>query len=94
MNKSVFTFIKEYALITLGILCFVVGWTVFLLPNNLIGGGVTGIASIIQYATGGVIKAGWSYFVVNLLLLVASPSAARPCMPSSWHPRDSTFSRA
>ena len=71
MNKSVFTFIKEYALITLGILCFVVGWTVFLLPNNLIGGGVTGIASIIQYATGGVIKAGWSYFVVNLLLLVA-----------------------
>ena len=72
MNKSVFTFIKEYALITLGILCFVVGWTVFLLPNNLIGGGVTGIASIIQYATGGVIKAGWSYFVVNLLLLVAA----------------------
>jgi len=72
MSKSILTFIKEYALITLGILCFVIGWTVFLLPNNLIGGGATGIASIIQYATGGAVKAGWTYFAVNVILLVAA----------------------
>ena len=71
-SKKILVFFKEYLLITLGILLFVLGWTVFLVPNNLVGGGVTGIASIIQYATGGVIKAGWSYFVVNLLLLVAA----------------------
>ena len=69
-SNKVFLFIKEYFLITLGILTYVLGWTVFLVPNNLIGGGVTGIASIIQYASGGVIKIGYSYFAINAILLV------------------------
>ena len=68
-NKAL-VFIKEYLLITLGILLYVLGWTVFLVPNNLVGGGVTGIASIIQYATG--IKIGYSYFAINAVLLVAA----------------------
>ena len=71
-SNKVFLFIKEYFLITLGILTYVLGWTVFLVPNNLIGGGVTGIASIIQYASGGVIKIGYSYFTINAILLVAA----------------------
>ena len=64
--------LKEYLLITIGIAIFVLGWSLFLVPNNLIGGGVTGIASIIQYATGGVIKIGYSYFIINLILLAAA----------------------
>jgi len=63
------TSIKEYALITLGILAYTFGWITFLIPHNLIGGGVTGISSIIQYATG--IKIGYSYFVLNGALLIA-----------------------
>ena len=71
MSKiSVLSFLKAYSLITLGLLMYVLGWTIFLLPNNLIGGGVTGISSIIQYATGGFIKVGYSYFFINLVLLV------------------------
>ena len=62
--------IKEYFLIALGILLYVSGWTVFLIPNNLIGGGVSGVASIVQYATGGAIKMGYTYFGVNIILLV------------------------
>ena len=71
-SNRIFLFIKEYFLMTLGILTYVLGWTVFLVPNNLIGGGVTGIASIIQYASGGVIKIGYSYFAINAILLVAA----------------------
>ena len=67
-TKKVLTGIKEYLLVALGILLYVLGWTIFLVPNNLIGGGVTGIAAIIQYATG--IKAGYTYAVVNILLLI------------------------
>lgn len=70
IKTNVWTFIKEYFLITIGILVYTTGWTVFLVPNNLVGGGVTGISSIIQYAVG--IKIGYSYFVINLLLLVAA----------------------
>ncbi len=61
---------KEYAIMTIGLCAYVLGWVLFLVPNNLIGGGVTGIASIIQYATG--IKIGYTYFVVNVGLLIAA----------------------
>lgn len=71
MNTSkVLKVLKEYGVITLGLILFVIGWSVFLVPNNLVGGGVTGLASIIQYATKGVIKVGYSYFVINTILLV------------------------
>ena len=69
-KKSFWRSIKEYLVITIGLVSYVLGWTLFLVPNNLIGGGVTGIASIVQYATG--IKIGYTYFVVNVGLLIAA----------------------
>ena len=71
INNSVGTVVKEYFLISLGIIIYVLGWTIFLVPNNMVGGGATGVSSIIQYATGGAIKMGYSYFVINLVLLIA-----------------------
>lgn len=70
IKKNFWVRFKEYLIITIGLLGYVVGWILFLLPNNLIGGGVTGISSIIQYATG--IKAGYSYFVLNAVLLITA----------------------
>ena len=72
LNKSGWKTLSEYALVALGILMYVLGWTLFLIPNNLVGGGVTGISSILQYATHGVINAGWSYGVINILLLIVA----------------------
>ena len=72
IKQSFWTIAKEWALVTLGILIYVTGWSLFLAPNNLVGGGVTGISSIIQYATGGRIQMGYSYFVINAILLVAA----------------------
>ena len=69
-EKSVLRHIRDYAFLILGLLLYVLGWTVFLVPNNLVGGGVTGVASIIQYATHGAIKIGYTYFTVNTLLLI------------------------
>ncbi len=71
-QKSIFKSVKEYAFVTAGIMMYVVGWVIFLVPNNLVAGGVTGFASIIQYATHGDIKIGYTYFVINSLLLVAA----------------------
>ena len=72
IKKSVFIQIKEWLLVTLGILLYVAGWALFLIPNNLIGGGVSGISSMIQYATQGTIQMGYSYFAINAILLVAA----------------------
>lgn len=65
-----FRVLKEYSIITLGMLLYIVGWSVFLVPNQLVGGGVSGLASVIQYFTHGAIKMGYTYFVVNVVLLI------------------------
>ena len=67
-QKSIFRQIKEYFLVAVGILIYVMGWVVFLIPNNLVGGGVTGIGTIIQYATG--FNVGYTFFLLNGILLV------------------------
>ena len=69
-EKNLMCAVKEYFLITLGILIYTSGWTIFLTPNNMFGGGVSGISAIIQFATG--IKMGYTYFVINALLLLIS----------------------
>ena len=72
LQSKPLTIVKEWALVTLGILIYVTGWSIFLMPNNLVGGGVSGIASMIQYATGGAIQMGYSYFVINAILIVVA----------------------
>lgn len=68
LKTSLGTLFKEYALVTLGVVSYALGWTIFLLPNNLIGGGVSGFASIVYYASG--IPMGVTYFILNVLLLI------------------------
>ncbi len=64
--------LRDYAMVTVGILLYVLGWSIFLVSNNLVGGGVTGLSAILQYATHGVIKIGYSYFVINVALIIAA----------------------
>jgi len=72
LKKTFWTVVREWALVTLGITIYVTGWAIFLMPNNLVGGGVSGISSMIQYATGGAIQMGYSYFVLNAILIIAA----------------------
>ena len=72
LPKDPWRIAKEWLFVILGILLYILAWSVFLVPNNLVGGGVTGIASIIQYATHGTVKIGYTYFVINAILLVAA----------------------
>ena len=68
IKKSFWEVVKEYGLITVGLLAYSLGWTIFLLPNNLVGGGVSGFAAILRYATG--IPMGYTYLVINAILLL------------------------
>lgn len=60
----------DYLMIALGMLFYAIGWTVFLLPNDITTGGVPGIASIVYWATG--INVQYTYFAINGGLLIAS----------------------
>jgi uncharacterized membrane-anchored protein YitT (DUF2179 family) len=59
--------IQDYVFITLGLLLYSFGFTVFLMPYEIVTGGVAGISAIIFYATG--FKIEYSYFLINAALL-------------------------
>ena len=59
---------RDYLLIALGMIMYAVGWTVFLLPNNLPSGAVPGIASVVYWATGFPVQ--YTYLLINFALLL------------------------
>lgn len=67
LNSSWMTIVSEYTQIMIGLFVYVLGWSVFLLPQNMVGGGVSGICAILFYATG--IDMGLSNLVINGVLL-------------------------
>lgn len=70
MKQKVTNIIKEYALITAGVLMVVIGVYFFKFPNNFSTGGVTGLAIILSKLTNGSISSGTIVLITNLLLLV------------------------
>ena len=62
--------IKSHIVITLAIVLSAIGWCVFLIPNQMLGGGVTGLSTIIYWLTG--IPTGIMIFVFNAILIAIS----------------------
>lgn len=60
---------KSYLIISLGVILYCFSWVAFLIPHGVAGGGVTGISSIIYYATG--FEISYSYLIINVGLLIA-----------------------
>lgn len=59
-----------YVNITFGLFIFSLGWTAFLIPSNITGGGITGVGTVIYFTTG--IPVALSFLVINALLLIAA----------------------
>ncbi|MFO7829241.1 MAG: YitT family protein [Bacteroidales bacterium] len=70
MNKKVLLNIKAYSIITIGLFINALGWTAFLIPAEITGGGITGVATLIFYAS--EFPLGISYLVINAVLIIAS----------------------
>ena len=60
---------RDYIMITFAMLSYCIGWSVFLLPNNITTGGVPGISSILEWSPLHI-PAQLSYFVINAGLLI------------------------
>ena len=74
-NKVLAT-LKSYAIITLGLIFYVLAWVVFIIPHQLVGGGVTGISAVIQYCTG--FNVSYSFFIINAVLLLIALKVLGP----------------
>lgn len=67
-NQKFIREVKDYLAIAIGLFCYALGWSCFMLPYQITMGGVTGISAIIYYATGFDMQ--FSYFIMNAILLV------------------------
>lgn len=71
MKKTrVSTLIWDYILMTIGSVIFCMAWTSIIIPSGLTSGGLTGLCTIIEYATGGTIPMGVPYWIMNIGLLI------------------------
>ena len=69
-TSNVLVEIKNYAIITVCLFIIALGWTAFLIPNNMLGGGVNGIATIVYWVTG--LSTGYTIFTLNAILILFS----------------------
>lgn len=67
-KKSLFSEVRDYVMITIAMLSYCIGWTIFLLPNNITTGGVPGVASIVFWGIG--LPVEYTYFGINAILLI------------------------
>lgn len=68
-NKTVFRELRSYLIIGFGLMVNAFAWTAFLIPSEIVGGGITGAGSLIYYATGFPVFA--SFLLANVLLMAA-----------------------
>ena len=59
--------IQDYVIITFGLIMYSLSWTFFLVPAQITGGGVSGLAAVIFYTY--KIPFGLTFFGINLLLV-------------------------
>ncbi|QIA09477.1 YitT family protein [Draconibacterium halophilum] len=67
-NVRLARIVQDYAIITFGLLLFSAGWVLFLIPAEITGGGISGVAAVIYFATN--IPVSISFLVINVFLVV------------------------
>ena len=69
-HKIIWNEFKDYFFITLGLVLYTISFTVFLMPYQIVAGGVTGLSAIIYYATGFHLEN--TYIIINIALLAVA----------------------
>lgn len=62
--------IRDYVNITLGLMLYTFGFTVFLLPYEIVTGGISGIGAIVFYTTKFPVQ--YTFFIINAFLIIAA----------------------
>ena len=61
--------VMSYVVITLGLMLYTFGWSAFMLPMKIVGGGVSGMSAILYYAVGIHVPIGVLNFIFNAILV-------------------------
>ncbi len=59
--------VRDYAVITIGLIVYSFGWSAFLIPMKITGGGATGVGNLVYMFTG--FPVGYTFLIFNALLI-------------------------
>jgi uncharacterized membrane-anchored protein YitT (DUF2179 family) len=68
IKTKVWPFIKSQSIITFGLLLYALAWAAFLIPYHITGGGISGLAALLYYASG--IPISIPFLILNAILLL------------------------
>ena len=60
---------KDYVMIIIGLILYAIGFCVFILPHHIVIGGLTGVGSLVLFATNGLIPVSVTIYACNILML-------------------------
>ena len=66
-KQKIRTAIKDYSIMLIGLVIYVLSWNLFLIPAQITGGGISGLAAVLFYST--KIPMGLTYFAINVVLI-------------------------
>ncbi|MCH5228480.1 MAG: YitT family protein [Muribaculaceae bacterium] len=69
IRASLFTNLKDYIFIILGLVMYGIGFTAFILPHEIVIGGLSGVGTLVYFASGGFIPVAATQYACNLILL-------------------------
>ena len=70
VKNKIYYFIHDYLMIVFGTLLYGFGFNAFILSNEIVTGGLSGLCALIFFATNGLIPVSVSYFIINAGLLL------------------------
>lgn len=62
--------IRDYLIIIAGMALYALGFTVFILPHEIVVGGMAGFSTLVYFASGTRIPVAFTMYAVNILMLV------------------------
>lgn len=63
---------KDYVFIVLGLALYSIGFSAFILPHAVVIGGLSGVGTLVYFATDGLIPVAITQYVINLVLLACA----------------------
>ncbi|MDE6142903.1 MAG: YitT family protein, partial [Muribaculaceae bacterium] len=67
--SSLMTGAKDYVLIVLGLMLYSLGFCAFILPHEVVIGGLSGVGTLVYFATKGMVPVAVTQYACNLVLL-------------------------
>jgi uncharacterized membrane-anchored protein YitT (DUF2179 family) len=71
-ERKKYYLVNDFIILTIACFIFAMAWEGFMIPNGMSAGGMMGLCTVVQYATGGLIPAQYSYFAINVILIVVA----------------------